>query len=143
YDDFCAYKLAKMTGNKYYKNYFAQYMYNYKNVFDPQTNFMRGKDAEGDWYKYFNPYRWGGPFTEGSSWQWTFAVFHDIQGLINLMGGEKAFNTKLNHLFNAPSDSFLVGSYGYRIHELNEMVAEKMGQYAGGNEPSFQIGYLY
>ncbi len=143
YDDFCAYILAKMTHNTHYEKFFARSMYNYKNVFNPQTNFMEGKDGHGNWDKDFNPFRWGGPFTEGDSWQWTWAVPQDVQGLINLMGGDKAFNTKLDSLFEAPSDSVLVGGYGFRIHEINEMVFEKMGQYAGGNEPGFQIGYLY
>jgi predicted alpha-1,2-mannosidase len=143
YDDYCAYKLAKMAHNSHYEKFFAGSMYNYKNVFNPRTNFMEGKDAHGNWDKKFNPYRWGGPFTEGDSWQWTWAVPQDVQGLINLMGGNKAFNTKLDSLFTAPSDSVLVGGYGFGIHEINEMVFEKMGQYAGGNEPGFQIGYLY
>jgi predicted alpha-1,2-mannosidase len=143
YDDYCAYKLAKMTHNTHYEKFFARSMYNYKNVFNSHTNFMEGKDAHGKWDKNFNPYRWGGPFTEGDSWQWTWAVPQDVQGLINLMGGAKAFTAKLDSLFKAPSDSVLVGGYGFRIHEINEMVFEKMGQYAGGNEPGFQIGYLY
>jgi putative alpha-1,2-mannosidase len=70
-----------MTHNTYYEKFFVQSMYNYKNVFNPHTNFMEGKDAHGNWDKNFNPYRWGGPFTEGNSWQWTWAVPQDVQGL--------------------------------------------------------------
>ncbi|HKI44590.1 MAG TPA: GH92 family glycosyl hydrolase, partial [Balneolales bacterium] len=75
YDDFCGYQLAKMTHNMFYEKIFGRQMYNYKNVFDTCINFMRGRDANGDWDRHFNPYEWGGPFVEGASWQWTWAVF--------------------------------------------------------------------
>jgi predicted alpha-1,2-mannosidase len=143
YNDFCAYQLAKMTHNTFYEKIFERSMYNYKNVFDTKDHFMKGRDADGNWDKSFNPYQWGGAFVEGNSWQWTWSVFHDVQGLINLMGGDRSFITKLDSLFAAPSDSVLVGGYGFMIHEINEAVEQKLGQYAGGNEPCFHVGYLY
>jgi len=142
YDDFCGYQLARMTGNKFYERIFGRQMYNYKNVFDPAINFMRGKDADGNWDKHFNPYEWGGAFVEGASWQWTWAVPHDVQGLINLMGGDKLFLAKLDSVFTVP-DSVDVGTYGYLIHEMKEMQEGHMGQYDQGNQPGFQICYLY
>jgi predicted alpha-1,2-mannosidase len=131
-----------MTHNKFYENIFSRQLYNYKDVFNPATNFVQGKDKNGNWNKNFNPYEWGGPFVEGNSWHYTWSVFHDIQGLINLMGGDKHFVAKLDSVFSAP-DSVDVGTYGYSIHEMNEMVASKMGQYAQGNEPIEHMPYLY
>ncbi len=81
YDDFCGYTLAKATGNKQYVELFGQRMFNYKNVFDASTGFMRGKDVNGGWVKNFDPVEWGGPFTEGNGWHWLWSVFHDIKGL--------------------------------------------------------------
>jgi predicted alpha-1,2-mannosidase len=143
YDDFCAYKLAKMTGNRFYEKIFEQFMYNYQNVFDSTDNFMKARYVDGKWDKQFNPYSWGGAFVEGNAWQWLWSVWHDEQGLINLMGGDKIFAAKLDSLFTEPSDSALSGGYGFMLHELSEAVNQKLGQYAGGNEPSFHIGYLY
>jgi predicted alpha-1,2-mannosidase len=79
YDDWCGYQLAKMTGNKYYMNVFGRQMYNYKNVYNPATHFMQGKGPDGEWTKNFDPIEWGGPFTEGNSWHYTWSVFQDTQ----------------------------------------------------------------
>ena len=84
YDDFCGYQLAKMTGNKHYQEVFARQMYNYKNVFDPSIGFMRGKGVDGKWQEPFDPLEWGGPFCEGNAWHYTWSVFHDVEGLIDL-----------------------------------------------------------
>ncbi len=143
YDDFCAYQLAKMTGNEFYQDVFGRQMFNYKNVFDPSDRFMKGRDKEGDFDRNFNPYEWGGAFVEGNGWQWKWSVFHDVQGYIDLMGGEKQFTEDLDALFKAPADSVLCGGYGFMIHEINEAVANGIGQYPPGNEPSFHIPYLY
>jgi predicted alpha-1,2-mannosidase len=142
YDDFCAYNLAKMTGNTFYENIFAKQMYNYKNLFDPSVGFMRGKLANGEWLPNFDPEAWGSPFTEGNSWQYTWSVFQDINGLINLMGGEKPFTDKLDTLFTT-DNKINVGFYGHTIHEMTEMVLQNMGQYAHGNEPDMHVPYLY
>lgn len=142
YDDFCGYMLAKLTNNKFYEKVFARQLYNYRNVFNPETGFMQGKDSMGNWTADFNPYEWGNPFVEGNSWHYTWSVFHDVQGLIDLMGGNKKFTEKIDALF-AASDSIDVGSYGQMIHEMREMVTAKMGQYAQGNEPIEHLPYLY
>ena len=142
YDDFCGYQLAKETGNQFYKNIFARQMYNYKNVYDSTTGFMRGRKANGEWNANFDPIEWGGPFTEGNAWQWQWSVFHDVQGLINLMGGNKNFNAKLDSVFTSPN-KVNVGTYGGMIHEMTEMVMANMGQYAHGNQPIQHMVYLY
>ncbi len=112
YDDFCGYQLAKSTGKPFYQNIFARQMYNYRNVFDSATGFMRGRKAKGEWNPNFDPIEWGGPFTEGNAWHWEWSVFHDIQGLINLLGGNAAFNAKLDSVFSVPN-AVKVGTYGF------------------------------
>lgn len=142
YDDFCGYQLAKMTGNEFYQKIFERQLYNYKNVFDSSTGFMRGRNAKGEWNKNFDPTEWGGPFTEGNAWHWLWSVFHDVQGLINLLGGDKNFNAKLDSVFSVPN-TVNVGTYGGMIHEMTEMVMSNMGQYAHGNQPIQHMVYLY
>jgi predicted alpha-1,2-mannosidase len=142
YDDWCGYQLAKMTGNKYYMDLFARQMYNYRNVYDASTRFMRGRDVDGQWTKNFDPIEWGGPFTEGNSWHYTWSVFQDTQGLINLMGGDKNFTAKLDSVFSEPN-KVKVGTYGGMIHEMTEMVMANLGQYAHGNQPIQHMVYLY
>ncbi|MES2375745.1 MAG: GH92 family glycosyl hydrolase [Bacteroidota bacterium] len=142
YDDWCGYQLAKMTGNKYYMDVFARQMYNYKNVYNPATHFMQGKGADGQWTKDFDPIEWGGPFTEGNSWHYTWSVFQDTQGLINLMGGDRNFTAKLDSVFSEPN-KVKVGTYRGMIHEMTEMVMANLGQYAHGNQPIQHMVYLY
>ncbi|MDD7888081.1 GH92 family glycosyl hydrolase [Flavivirga sp. 57AJ16] len=142
YDDFCGYALAKMTNNTYYQDIFSKQMYNYKNVFDPKIGFMRGKQKNGQWVPNFDPYEWGGPFTEGNAWHYLWSVFHDAKGLIDLMGGEANFNKKLDSVFSI-SNKIVVGTYGGRIHEMTEMEMANMGQYAHGNQPIQHMPYLY
>lgn len=142
YDDFCGYELARLTGNDFYQSVFARQMYNYKNVYDPATRFMRGKDINGKWTPKFDPTEWGGPFTEGNAWHWQWSVFQDTQGLINLMGGNENFTAKLDSVFSEPN-KVNVGTYGGMIHEMAEMVMANMGQYAHGNQPIQHMVYLY
>ena len=142
YDDFCGYQLAGLTGDGFLKSVFARQMYNYKNVYDSTTRFMRGKKASGEWVPGFDPVEWGGPFTEGNAWHWQWSVFHDVQGLINLMGGNKNFNAKLDSVFSEPN-TVKVGTYGGMIHEMKEMVIADVGQYAHGNQPIQHMIYLY
>lgn len=142
YDDFCGYELAKVTGNDFYQSVFARQMYNYKNVYDASTRFMRGKDVNGKWTPKLDPTEWGGPFTEGNAWHYSWSVFHDTQGLINLMGGNENFTAKLDSVFSEPN-KVNVGTYGGMIHEMAEMVMANMGQYAHGNQPIQHMVYLY
>ncbi|RZK81064.1 MAG: glycoside hydrolase family 92 protein [Pedobacter sp.] len=142
YDDFCAYSLANSIGNKEYIDIYARQMRNYVNVFDPEVGFMRGRDQSGKWLPNFDPIEWGGPFTEGNSWQYSWSVFHNIKDLIGMMGGAERFNAKLDTLFTTHS-KFKVGSYKQEIHEMTEMVIAGMGQYAHGNQPVQHVPYLY
>lgn len=142
YDDFCGYTLARQTGNSFYEGMFSRQMYNYRNVYDPVTGFMRGRQADGRFNPDFDPIEWGGPFTEGNAWHWQWSVFHDIQGLINLMGGDSNFVHQLDAVFTSPNN-YKVGTYGGPIHEMTEMVMANMGQYAHGNQPIQHMVYLY
>ncbi|MFI2743274.1 GH92 family glycosyl hydrolase [Zhouia sp. PK063] len=142
YDDFCGYNLAKMIGDDFYASVFKREILNYKNVYNPNTGFMQGRDKDGNWSKNFDPIEWGGPFTEGNAWHWEWSVFHDINGLIDLIGGQENFNKKLDSVFTEPND-VKVGTYGGMIHEMTEMVNAHMGQYAHGNQPIQHMPYLY
>ncbi len=142
YDDFCAYQLAKHTGSSFYEKIFERQMFNYKNVFNPATLFMEGKDSKGEWKPKFDPFEWGGPYTEGNAWHWLWSVFHDVNGLIGLLGGKEKFTTKLDSVFTEPP-TVNTGSYGGMIHEMTEMVNAEMGQYAHGNQPIQHMVYLY
>jgi len=143
YDDFTIYQLGKKLGKpKAEIDVYKQRSMNYKNLFDPQTGLMRGKNQDGSWETPFNPFKWGDAFTEGNSWHYTWGVFHDIQGLVNLMGGKKAFVNKLDSVFILPpifDDSY----YHEVIHEIREMQIMNMGQYAHGNQPIQHMLYLY
>ncbi|WP_431217973.1 GH92 family glycosyl hydrolase [Puia sp. P3] len=142
YDDFCGYQLATATGRPFYAGVFGKQMYNYRNVYDSATGFMRGRGADGRWTSNFDPLDWGGPYTEGNAWHYTWSVFQDVQGLINIMGGEKKFVMKMDSVFTVPS-TIKVGTYGTVIHEMKEMQLANMGQYAHGNQPIQHMIYLY
>jgi predicted alpha-1,2-mannosidase len=142
YDDFCGYQLAKAVHAPFYERIFSKQMYNYRNVYDSTTGFMRGRNAKGEWLPNFDATEWGGPFTEGSAWHWLWSVFHDVQGLINLLGGNKNFVAKMDSVFTMPN-TFKVGTYGRPIHEMTEMAMANMGQYAHGNQPIQHMIYLY
>ena len=142
YNDFCAAVVAKGTGHAAEAAEFAKDAMNYRKVFDEKTGFVRGRKANGDWCENFDPTEWGGPFTEGCSWHWTWSVFHDVPGLIKLFGSDDAFCRKLDAVFYTPPD-VKTGTYGGMIHEMTEMVASNMGQYAHGNQPIQHMIYLY
>jgi predicted alpha-1,2-mannosidase len=143
YDDFAIWKLAKALNRpKEEIDLYAKRSQNYKNLFDPQTSLMRGKNKDGKFQFPFNPYKWGDAFTEGNSWHYTWSVFHDVQGLVDLMGGSQLFVNKLDSVFLLPpkfDDSY----YGEVIHEIREMQIANMGQYAHGNQPIQHMIYLY
>lgn len=142
YDDFCILQMAKKLGNTGDVSQFQYRPFNYQNVFDSTTNFMRGRGLDGSWQKPFDPIEWGGPFIAGNAWHYTWSVFHDVQGLVDLMGGRSNFVKKLDQVFTTPSE-FKVGTYGKVIHEMTEMVLANKGQYAHGNEPIQHMPYLY
>ena len=142
YDDFCGYQLADMTKNTFYKEAFSRQMFNYKNVFDPTIGFMRGRDENGNWTPNFDQYEWGGPYTEGNAWHYLWSVFHDVNGLVDLLGGKENFVSKLDSVFTIPN-TVNVGTYRRKIHEMTEMEMANMGQYAHGNQPIQHMIYLY
>ena len=143
YNDWCIYKLAKeLKRPKKEINMFAHRAMNYKNLFDKETLLMRGKNKDGKFMAPFSPLKWGDAFTEGNSWHYTWSVFHDPQGLINLMGGDDVFVSMLDSVFSVPpvfDDSY----YGFVIHEIREMTVMNMGNYAHGNQPIQHMIYLY
>ncbi len=142
YADFTIAKMAeKMGEKKVAEKYFKQSM-NYKNLFDPSTRLMRGKNEDGSFQAPFNPLKWGDAFTEGNSLHYTWSVFHDIQGLIDLMGGKDEFIKQLDQVFEMPPD-FDDSYYGQTIHEIREMQIVNMGNYAHGNQPVQHMIYLY
>lgn len=142
FDDFTIAKMAEKMGKKEIADQFYKRSYNYKNVFDPETKWMRGKNKDGTFQKPFNPLKWGDAFTEGNSLHYTWSVFHDIQGLINLMGGKKNFVAKIDEVFEMPPH-FDASYYGFVIHEIREMQIVNMGNYAHGNQPVQHMIYLY
>ena len=143
YDDWCIYQLAKALNRPEKEiKLFAKRAMNYKNVFDKETLLMRGKNENGTFMSPFSPLKWGDAFTEGNSWHYSWSVFHDPQGLIDLMGGKEMFITMLDSVFSVPpvfDDSY----YGQVIHEIREMTVMNMGNYAHGNQPIQHMIYLY
>lgn len=143
YDDWTIYKLGQALGKpKEEIDVFAQRAMNYKNLYDAEHKLMRGKNSDGSFQSPFNPLKWGDTFTEGNSWHYTWSVFHDPQGLIDLMGGKKEFNLMIDSVFNIPP-LFDESYYGGIIHEIREMQIVNMGNYAHGNQPIQHMIYLY
>ena len=143
YDDWCIYQLGRALGKPENEiQIYKERAMNYRNVFDKETRLMRGRLADGTFQKPFSPLKWGDAFTEGNSWHYTWSVFHDPQGLIDLMGGKETFCQMLDSVFAVPpvfDDSY----YGYTIHEIREMQIMNMGNYAHGNQPIQHMIYLY
>ena len=143
YDDWCIYELGKALGKpKKEIEPYRKRALNYRNVFDKESKLMRGRMKDGSFQAPFSPLKWGDAFTEGNAWHYTWSVFHDPQGLIDLMGGKDVFNNMLDSVFNVPplfDDSY----YGSVIHEIREMQIMNMGNYAHGNQPIQHMIYLY
>lgn len=143
YADFTLWQLAQALGKPQAQiDTFAKRAGYYRNVFDPETNFMRGKNRDGSFQSPFRPDKWGDAFTEGCSWHWTWCVLHDPAGLAHLMGGDAAFVAKLDSVFIA-APTFDYSYYKSQIHEITEMLVMNMGQYAHGNQPIQHMVYLY
>ena len=143
YNDFSIWKLAEVLNRPEDEiEMFKERSSYYKNVFDASTNFMRGRLKNGQFQAPFKPDAWGGAFTEGSAWHYTWSVLHDPKGLIDLMGGKKSFSEKLDEVFTAaPTSDY--SYYGFKIHEIVEMELVNMGQYAHGNQPIQHAIYFY
>jgi len=143
YADYCIWKLGSELGRKEEElEIFKKRARNFVNVFDPGRKLMRGRNLDGTFQSPFSPYKWGDAFTEGNSWHYTWSVFHDIDSLIDLMGGEDYFISKLDSVFTVPP-VFDYSYYGIVIHEIREMQIAGMGNYAHGNQPIQHMIYLY
>lgn len=142
YADWCIARFAETLGKQDIAGQYYRRAQNYRNLYYPEHGFMWTKDAKGNWRDKFDATEWGGPFTEGSSWHWTWSVFHDPEGLSDLMGGHEPMVARLDSMFVAPN-TYNYGTYGFVIHEIAEMVALDMGQYAHGNQPVQHAIYLY
>jgi predicted alpha-1,2-mannosidase len=143
YNDWCIYQIAKALGRpKKELDLYAKRAMNYRNLFDKETKLMRGKNKDGKFMAPFSPLKWGDAFTEGNSWHYTWSVFHDPQGLIDLMGGRETFVAMLDSVFTVPP-LFDESYYGQVIHEIREMQIMNMGNYAHGNQPIQHMIYLY
>ena len=143
YDDWCIYQLGKSLGKSESElEIYARRAMNYQNLFDKEYSLMRGRNADGSFAEPFSPLKWGDAFTEGNAWHYTWSVFHDPEGLKQLMGGENRFVAMLDSVFSVPpvyDDSY----YGFPIHEIREMTVMNMGNYAHGNQPIQHMIYLY
>ena len=143
YDDWCIAQVAAKLGRPAEEQQkWLTRAQNYRNLFDPETRLMRGRNEDGSFQKPFSPYKWGDAYTEGNAWHYTWSVFHDVDGLASLMGGREAFAAMLDSVFVVPpiyDDSY----YGKRIHEITEMQVANMGNYAHGNQPAQHMIYLY
>ena len=143
YDDFAIYQLGKKLGKPASEiDIYKKRAMNYKNLFDERVGLMRGKNEDGTFQTPFSPFKWGGAFTEGNSWHYTWSVFQDIDGLAKMMGGHDKFVQKLDSVFSMPP-VFDESAYGGVIHEIREMQIAGMGQYAHGNQPIQHMIYLY
>ena len=130
-------KVAKLLGKSDDYNYFFNRSRSYKKYYDPETRFMRAVDTDGKFRLPFNPFfaeHRTNDYTEGNAWQYTFLVPHDVKGLINLFGSDKAFMSKLDSLF------FVEGWAG---DNASPDMSGMTGQYAHGNEPSHHVIYMY
>ena len=143
YNDWCILQVAKALDRP--KNEIRELekrALNYRNLYNERYKLMCGKRKDGTFEPDFSPLKWGGNFTEGNSWHYTWSVFHDVQGLIELMGGNSEFVSMLDSVFAVPphfDDSY----YGFPIHEIREMTVMNMGNYAHGNQPIQHFIYLY
>ena len=137
FDDWCVAQLAaKLNKDADYQRFHKRSEY-YRNLFHPKTKFFQSKNDKGEWIEPFDPYQYGGngghPFTEGNAWQYFWYVPHNIQALMELTGGTKAFEQKLDTFFTST----------YKSEQMNRNASGFVGQYAHGNEPSHHVAYLY
>ena len=139
YNDWCVAQMAKALDKQEDYEYFSERAESYKKLFDPETGFMRGKSAKGEWHLPFDPkhsqHRVNTDYTEGNAWQHSWFVLHDPEGLIELHGGAEPFTEKLEQLFNESSE--ITGEH------TSADISGLIGQYAHGNEPSHHIAYLF
>ncbi|MGN0201403.1 MAG: GH92 family glycosyl hydrolase [Candidatus Cryptobacteroides sp.] len=143
YDDWCIWKFGEALGKSEEElSQYREHALNYRNLYNPRYGLMQGRKSDGTWNEPFNHCKWGGDFTEGNSLHYTWSVFHDPQGLIDLMGGDECFASRLDTVFSMPP-VFDASYYRSVIHEIREMQIMNMGNYAHGNQPIQHMLYLY
>ncbi|WP_369803417.1 GH92 family glycosyl hydrolase [Flavobacterium sp. LM4] len=144
YDDFAIYQLAKALNKPQTEiDLYKKRSLNYKNLFEPKYNLMHPKNKDGKFMEPFDPFQWFNGFTEGNSWHYSWSVFHDVQGLVDLMGGKEVFVSQLDKVFSLPPVFATKDFKDGVIHEMREMQIANMGQYAHGNQPIQHMIYLY
>lgn len=142
YTDWAVAQLARALGKDSDAAQLEPRGQHYRNTFDAEVGFMRGRRADGSWLA-FDPLAWDtDAYVEGGAWQYSWQVPHDIPGLIEVMGGAEAFVAKLDTMLDLPPQ-FGVGGYGFEIHEMTEMAVADFGQYAHSNQPVHHVLYLY
>jgi len=142
YGDFCIAQVAKVLGKSQDAATFLERSQYWRNLFDPQVKFLRGKNEDGSWVSPFNPFTWGSPYVEGAAWQHRWDAPHDPHQLFEGMGGDAAAAGFLHEMLTIPP-TFHVGVYGMEIHEMSEMAAVRFGQYAHSNQPVHHVLYLF
>ena len=142
YSDFCISTCAAKLGHEELAQTYALYSKNYQNLFDPETDYMRVRDVDGNFRPDFSPYSWGRDYAECSAIQASLGILHDISGLSQLMGGKEPFSNYLLKVCQS-LPLFETTGYGYEIHEMSEMATAPFGQLAISNQPSFHIPYLF
>ncbi len=142
YGDWCIAEIAKILGKTDIEAEYRKRALNYKNLFDAESGFMRARDKNGNFRPDFSPVGWGRDYTEGSAWQNSFAVPHDMEGLAELYGGKDKLIEKIDELFATPPH-YVINGYNCEIHEITEMAAVDFGQCGMNNQPSFHIPYIY
>jgi predicted alpha-1,2-mannosidase len=142
YDDWCVAQIAKRQNQQEdYETLMARAQ-NYRRLWDASVGFMRPKDPAGNWIEPFDQFAWGGPYAEGGPWQSSWFVPHDTAGLAGLAGGREKLASKLDQMMGLPP-VYHTGGYGSVIHEMREMGIAKFGQYDQGNQPVFDVLYLF
>lgn len=142
FNDWSIYQFGKALGKSADElQVYKERAMNYKKLYDPSTKLMRARSSDGTFRSPFDPSGWSRDYTEGNAWHWSFCVFHDPQGLIDLMGGNKEFTAMLDTVFVIPSYEGM--NSRSMIHEMREMQIMNMGQYAHGNQPIQHMPYLY
>jgi len=142
YGDFCIAQVARSLGYTEDYEMFSKRSESWRNLFDEESGFIRGKRTDGAWVQPFDPVTWGDPYVEGSAWQHRWDVPHNMAGLIEALGGPENTVSALKKMLTAPPD-FNVGIYGKEIHEMSEMAAIRFGQYAHSNQPVHHVLYLF
>ena len=142
YGDFCIAQIARAIGEPEEYTFFMKRSENWRQVFDPDVKFFRGKNTDGSWAGPFHEFTWGSPYVEGGAWQHRWDAPHDPAALFEAMGGKTVAAANLEKMLTM-QPIFNVGIYGSEIHEMSEMAAVPFGQYAHSNQPVHHVLYMF